>query len=84
VNDPSNDGRLAWITSVRRMHRNKRFAGYIGCCFGAAILIWGRFVAGSPAWAVPAGFAVVGVSWLMFVYVMVARYQWVKANPPPP
>ncbi len=77
------DSRVAWINSVRRMHRNKRFAGYIGCCFGAAILIWGRFVAGSPTWAVPAGFAVVGGSWAVFVYVMVARYHWVKANPPP-
>lgn len=83
MTDAPTDPRVVWMTSARRMHRNKRFAGYIGCCFGAALLIWGRFVAGSPAWAVPAGFAVIGGSWLMFVYVMVARYQWVRANPPP-
>lgn len=80
--DPEHDRRIAWITSVRGMHRYKRFAGFIGCILGAALLLWARYSPEqAPTWAMPVGFIVIGASWLLFVYVIITRWRWVKANP---
>lgn len=72
--------RIAWVSQVRGLHRNKRVGALMGCALAIAMMLWSRF-AGGPAWALPAGLAVVGASWAVFLFVMVDRYRWVKANP---
>jgi hypothetical protein len=80
--DPERDRRLAWITKVRTMHRNKRLIGLAGIVLGAAMVLWARFSPEqAPAWAIYGGFGVLAVSWLIFIYVIVDRWRWVKNNP---
>jgi hypothetical protein len=80
--DPEHDRRIAWITKVRGMHRNKRMIGFAGIILGAALVLWARFSPGqAPAWALYAGFGVLAASWIVFIYVIVDRWRWVKKNP---
>jgi hypothetical protein len=80
--DPERDRRLAWITRVRGMHRNKRLIGLAGIILGAAMVLWSRFSPEqAPAWAIYAGFGLLAVCWLIFIYVIVDRWLWVKKNP---
>lgn len=80
--DAEHERRVAWITRVRTMHRNKRLLGLAGILLGASLVAWARFSPGqAPQWALTAGFAVLGVSWLVFIYVIVDRWRWVKKNP---
>lgn len=73
--------RLAWIKHVRGLHRNKRMIGFAGIVLGASMLLWWKFDATIPAWALWAGLGVMGASWLLFIYVIMARWKWVKDNP---
>lgn len=73
--------RIAWITRVRRLHRNKRMIGFAGIVLGASMLMWWKFDPSVPQWALLAGLGVLGVSWALFVYVIVARWKWVKDHP---
>ena len=80
--DPEHQQRLAWISKVRTMHRNKRVIGFAGVILGAALVMWARLSPDqAPAWALPAGFGVLAVSWALFIYVIVDRWLWVKRNP---
>lgn len=80
--DLERDRRVAWITKVRTMHRNKRLLGFAGIILGAALVVWVRFSPEqAPAWALYAGFGVLAVSWVVFIYVIVDRWRWVKKNP---
>ncbi len=63
------------------MHRNKRLLGLAGIVLGAALVAWSRFAPEAPPWALTTGFAVLGLSWLVFIYVIVDRWRWVKKNP---
>lgn len=82
--DPEHVARMAWITRARRLHRNKRMIGFAGIVLGAAILMWWKADAAAPQWALWGGAGVLFGSWLLFIYVMVARWRWVKKNPYPP
>jgi hypothetical protein len=80
--DAEHQRRVAWITRVRKMHRNKRLLGLAGILLGAALVAWARYSPDqAPAWALMAGFGVLGASWLVFIYVIVDRWRWVKKNP---
>ena len=80
--DPETARRLAWITKVRTMHRNKRVLGFAGIILGACLVMWARLSPdAAPSWALYAGFVVLGVSWIVFVYVIYDRWRWVKKNP---
>jgi hypothetical protein len=79
--DEEHQRRVAWITKVRKMHRNKRMIGLAGIILGAGLVAWSRFTPDAPSWALPAGFAVLGLSWVVFIYVIVDRWLWVKRNP---
>src|SRR5689334_16120019 len=80
--DPEQQRRLAWITKVRTMHRNKRMIGFAGIILGASLVVWARLSPEqAPSWALYAGFGVLAVAWLLFIYVLVDRYRWVKNNP---
>lgn len=80
--DPEHEHRMAWITRVRRMHRNKRVIGFGGIVLGAALVMWARMTPDqAPAWALMAGFGVLAASWALFIYVIVDRWRWVRRNP---
>ena len=80
--DPEHDRRLAWITKVRGMHRNKRLLGLVGIVLGAVLVMWARLSPEqAPDWSLYAGFGVLGVSWIVFIYVIIDRWRWVKKNP---
>jgi type IV secretory pathway TraG/TraD family ATPase VirD4 len=79
--DPEHAARLAWITKVRGLHRIKRMLGFAGIFLGACIVVWWKLDASAPEWALWTGTAVLGVSWAMFVYVIIARYLWVRKHP---
>jgi type IV secretory pathway TraG/TraD family ATPase VirD4 len=79
--DPEHAARLAWIAKVRGLHRIKRLLGFAGIVLGASTLVWWKLDPSAPEWALWVGAAVLGVSWTLFVYVIVARYLWVKKHP---
>jgi type IV secretory pathway TraG/TraD family ATPase VirD4 len=79
--DPEHAARLAWITQVRGLHRIKRMLGFAGIMLGAGIVVWWKLDANAPEWAMWTGTAILGASWALFVYVIIARYLWVKKHP---
>lgn len=79
--DPEHAARLAWITRVRGLHRVKRMLGFAGIMLGAGIVVWWKLDATAPEWALWTGTAVLCASWALFVYVIVARYFWVRKHP---
>ena len=79
--DEEHQRRVAWITKVRHMHRNKRMLGLAGIILGAALVAWSRLSIDAPPWASAAGFTVLGLSWVVFIYVIFDRWRWVKKNP---
>jgi hypothetical protein len=79
---PASEGRDAWLRHVRTMHRKKRTAGLLGCLVGATLMLFGRFRPDmAPPWAVPAGLAIIGLSWAVFGWVIYDRWRWAKAHP---
>ena len=73
--------KVAYIDAIRGLHRQKRLAGFVGSLVGVLLLAWGRFTPGAPEWASYAGLAIIGASWLTFVYVIVSRSLYVRAHP---
>lgn len=71
----------AWYDKVKKMHRWKRFAGIVGCCIAVIILLLGKYTDNPPTWAIPVGLVVAGLSWALFIYIIVDRWLWVKRNP---
>jgi len=65
--------RIAYVDAVRSIHPNKKTAGLIGCLIGVLLLAWARFREGSPHWMLWAGLVVVATSWLLFLFVVLAR-----------
>lgn len=79
--DPEHAQRMAWLNQVRKLHHVKRMIGFAGIVLGAAILMWWKLDAAAPPWALWTGVGILGASWVLFVYVIIARYQWVKKHP---
>ena len=73
--------RVAYVKTIRGLYRNERIAGLVGCLIGALLLIWGRQVAGAPAWAAPTGLVTIGAGWVLFAYVILRRTRYVRAHP---
>lgn len=73
--------KAAYAGHIRAMHRNKRQAGLVGCLIGVLIMAAGRFTAAVPDWMVYVGLAVVAASWFLFVYVILARLNFVRTHP---
>ena len=73
--------RVAYVKTIRGLYRNERIAGLVGCLIGALLLIWGRQVAGAPAWAAPTGLVTIGAAWVLFAYVILCRTRYVRAHP---
>ncbi len=66
---------------MRGLHRTKRMLGFAGIIMGASIVVWWKLDASAPEWTLWAGTAILGASWALFVYVIVARFLWVRKNP---
>ena len=81
ASDPELAERLAWIAKVRGLHRIKRMLGFAGIVLGASILVWWKLQTAAPEWALSTGVAILVASWTLFVYVIIARYLWVKKHP---
>ena len=80
--DPETQRRLAWVTKVKTLHRNKRMLGFAGIILGAGMVAWARLSPDeAPPWAYYAGFGILALSWAVFIYVLVDRARWVKNNP---
>lgn len=79
--DPEHAARLAWIAKVRGLHRIKRMLGFVGIFLGACMLVWWKLEPAAPEWALSIGVAILVASWTLFVYVIIARYLWVKQHP---
>jgi len=79
--DPELANRLAWITKVRGLHRNKRVIGFAGIIAGAGMLLWWKMTPVAPDWAMWAGGGILALSWLVFVFVIYDRWRYVKNNP---
>jgi hypothetical protein len=75
------DRRVAYVKTIRGLHRTERMAGMAGCLIGALLLIWGRQAAQAPAWAAPVGLATIGAAWALFAYVIYRRTRYVRAHP---
>jgi hypothetical protein len=72
---------MKWITHVRRLHRNKRLLGFAGIVLGASMLMWWKLDSTAPEWAFWGGLGILGASWVLFIFVIAARWKWVKDNP---
>lgn len=70
-----------WIKQARGLHHNKRMAGFAGIIAGAGILLWWKFTPAAPDWALWVGGGLLALSWAVFIYVIIDRYNWVKKNP---
>ena len=75
------DRRVAYVKTIRALHRTERMAGMAGCLIGALLLIWGRQAAEAPAWAAPVGLVTIGAAWALFAYVIYRRTRYVRAHP---
>jgi hypothetical protein len=73
--------RVAYVQTIRDLHKPLQLAGYVGCAAGVVIMILSAFMAGAPHWLRWVGLAVVAPSWLVFIYVMVSRANYVRAHP---
>ena len=73
--------RVAYVKTIRGLHRTERMAGLAGCLVGALLLIWGRQVAQAPPWAAPVGLVTIGAAWALFAYVIYRRTRYVRAHP---
>ncbi|WP_426011904.1 hypothetical protein [Caulobacter sp. DWR2-3-1b2] len=73
--------RVAYVKTLRGLYRGERAVGMMASLIGVLLLIWGRQVAGAPAWAVPTGLVTIGAAWLLFAYVIYRRTRYVRAHP---
>lgn len=79
--DPELASRLAWISKVQGLHRNKRMVGFAGIIAGAGMLMWWKMTPQAPDWAMWGGGGILLVSWLLFVFVIIDRWRYVKKHP---
>ncbi|HEY5072966.1 MAG TPA: hypothetical protein VII63_13165 [Caulobacteraceae bacterium] len=73
--------KAAYIDVVRALHRRTRNLGFVACLAGVLILVFAKFVAGSPPLLLWAGLGVVLLGWGLFAWSVVQRIAWVRAHP---
>ena len=73
--------KVAYIDTIRSLHKHKRLAGFVGSLVGVLFLAWSRFTPSAPDWATYVGLAIIGASWLTFVFVIVSRSIYVRTHP---
>lgn len=73
--------RIAYVDTVRAIHKNKRLAGFVGCALGVVLMAWARFHEAAPQWEMWAGLTIIAVSWALFAFVMFERTRYVRSHP---
>jgi hypothetical protein len=71
--------RMAYFDHVRGLHKTKRTIGIVGCLIGCLVMLWGA--QRGPDILRYVGLGIVAVSWLLFIYVTIARAMYVKNHP---
>ena len=73
--------RTAYIDTLRAMYRRERLVGFV--------LILAGFGLVAPSWwirdwshlAINAGYGLIAIGWVIFIYVIWRRTAWRRANP---
>ena len=73
--------RMAYIDTLRGLHRKERLVGFLMILAGAVMVLPSRWVADWPHGVMWAGYALVALGWVLFIYVIWRRTQWRRANP---
>lgn len=72
--------RIAYIDTLRGLHRFERLVGLGVILIGVAIVVASTYVA-LPKLVVLGGYALLAAGWVVFFYVIWKRTAWRKANP---
>jgi hypothetical protein len=75
------DRQSAYLDRVRALGRPARFAGFIACALGVAMMLLARYKLDSAPWLLWPGVAVVALGWVLFIYALARRLIWVRAHP---
>jgi hypothetical protein len=82
IDDAANlDRQSAYLEQIRGLGRPQRFAGFIACAFGVAMIVLARFKLDNAPWLLWPGVAVIAFGWILFIYALVRRLTWVRAHP---
>lgn len=73
--------RIAYIDTLRGLYRRERLIGFVTILVGAALIVPSRFVLTWPHAAIWAGYALLALGWVLFIYVIWRRTAWRRANP---
>ena len=71
--------RMDYFDKVRGLHKTKRTIGIVGCLIGCLVMLFGA--QRGPDVLRYVGLGIVAVSWLLFIYVTIARAMYVKKHP---
>jgi uncharacterized membrane protein HdeD (DUF308 family) len=72
--------RIAYIDTLRALHRFERLVGLIIILFGVGIVVASTYMP-LPKLVVLFGYALLAAGWVVFFYVIWKRTAWRKANP---
>jgi hypothetical protein len=75
------DRQSAYLEQVRALGRPQRFAGFVACALGVAMMILARYRLDGAPWLLWPGVAIVALGWLLFIYALVRRLTWVRTHP---
>ena len=75
------DRQSAYLDQIRAMGRPQRFAGFVACALGVAMLVVARYKLNGAPWLLWPGVAVVTLGWGLFIYALARRLIWVRAHP---
>ncbi len=73
--------RIAYVDTLRNLHKHKRLAGLMGCIIGVVLLGLARMREPHRDWLMWVALGVISVSWVLFGYVIYARTRYVRAHP---
>jgi uncharacterized membrane protein len=82
MDDPAQlDRQTAYLEHVRSLGRPARFAGFVACALGVAMMVLARYRLGGAPWVLWSGVAVIALGWGLFIYALARRLTWVRAHP---
>jgi hypothetical protein len=71
----------AYLDRVRSLGRPQRFAGFVACAAGVAMMVLARYRLGGAPWLLWPGVAIVALGWGLFIYALARRLTWVRTHP---
>jgi len=73
--------RIAYLRQVQSLYRRERITGFLMILTGFLLVMPAQWTPTWPHPAIWAGYALVAVGWVFFVYVIWRRTAWRRANP---